>query len=113
MYLQEKQLDLSEAVLNHIPYPTFLTDEDGHIVWWSQEAEKHFGYTSEEVKGSNLPFFNDYTHGHLIAKWDKIIAKEEPIRINSVTLYKKDKQLAFKEGQLSKNELKNIIDENK
>ena len=93
MYLQEKQLDLSEAVLNHIPYPTFLTDEDGHIVWWSQEAEKHFGYTSEEVKGSYLPFFNDYTHGHIIAKWEKIIAKEEPIRLNSVTLYKKDKQL--------------------
>lgn len=93
MYLQAKELDLSEAVLNHIPYPTFLTDQDGLIVWWSHEAEKHFGYTSEEVKGVRLPFFNDYTLGHLSAKWEKIMTKEEPIRINPVTLYTKDQQL--------------------
>ncbi|MGE7977261.1 EAL domain-containing protein [Psychrobacillus sp. NPDC093200] len=93
MYLQAKELDLSEAVLNHIPYPTFLTDQDGLIVWWSDEAEKHFGYTSEEVKGVRLPFFNDYTLGHLSAKWEKIMTKEEPIRINPVTLYTKDQQL--------------------
>ena len=93
MYLQAKELDLSEAVLNHIPYPTFLTDQDGLIVWWSHEAEKHFGYTSEEVKGARLPFFNDYTLGHLSAKWEKIMTKEEAIRINPVTLYTKDQQL--------------------
>lgn len=93
MYLQAKELDLSEAVLNHIPYPTFLTDQDGLIVWWSYEAEKHFGYTSEEVKGARLPFFNDYTLGHLSAKWEKIMTKEEAIRINPVTLYTKDQQL--------------------
>ncbi len=93
MYLQEKTKDISEAVLNHIPFPTFLTDTEGHILWWSKEAEKHFGYTTEELVGSRIPFFTEHTNGHLVAKWQSLFSKEEPINLNPVTMHSKNNEI--------------------
>ncbi|WP_342600039.1 EAL domain-containing protein [Psychrobacillus sp. FSL H8-0483] len=92
MYLNEELIDLSNTVLKHLPYPTFITDIDGHIIWWSSEAEKQFGYHFDDLKGLKLPIFNEYTNGHLSAKWETIVQNVDPVRLNPVVIYSKDRE---------------------
>ena len=92
MYPKEELIDLSNTVLNHIPYPTFMTNLDGYIIWWSSEAEKQFGYSLDDLAGIKLPLFNHYTKGHLLAKWESILQNNSPVRLNPVHINSKDKQ---------------------
>lgn len=91
MYLKDDLFDLSNTVFNHLPFPTFMTNRDGHIIWWSREAERQFGYQLEDLQGSKAPLFNEHTYGHLTANWETILHQDEPIRFSPVTLYSKDK----------------------
>ncbi|GGA22202.1 EAL domain-containing protein [Psychrobacillus lasiicapitis] len=91
MYLKDELLDLSNSVFSHLPFPTFMTNKDGHIIWWSKEAEKQYRYRLEDVQGPRAPLFNEHTYGHLAANWESILHHDEPIRFSPVVLYSKDR----------------------
>ncbi|MFJ7969980.1 EAL domain-containing protein [Psychrobacillus sp. NPDC096389] len=91
MYLKDDLFDLNNTVFNHLPFPTFMTNKDGHIIWWSREAEKQFGYHLEDLQGPKAPLFNEHTYGHLTANWETILQQDDPIRFSPVILYSKDR----------------------
>lgn len=92
MFLKEESLNLSNTVFNHLPSPSFMTDDEGKIVWWSQEAERRFGYTFHDLQDTDVPLLADYTQGHLNANWETILQTEEPFEVSPVVLYSKDKK---------------------
>lgn len=92
MYLQDELANLSQTIFSHIPYPTFITNKNGHIIWWSREAEKQFGYHLDDLKGSKAPLFNDHTYGHFTANWEAILQNDDPVRFSPVILHSKDRQ---------------------
>ncbi|SES01519.1 EAL domain-containing protein [Psychrobacillus sp. OK032] len=91
MYLKDELLDLSNTVFSHLPFPTFMTNRDGQIIWWSREAEKQFGYHLEDLQGPRAPLFNEHTYGHLTANWESILHQDDPVRFSPVILYSKDR----------------------
>ena len=58
MHHIQELLEASRLISNHTPYPMFMTDMHGHVIWWSDEAEKSFGYKSDDVKGKYVPLFD-------------------------------------------------------
>ncbi|WP_419960922.1 EAL domain-containing protein [Psychrobacillus sp. BM2] len=92
MFLIEESLNLSNTVFNHLPTPSFMTNNVGKIVWWSQEAEKQFGYTIDDFQDTDVPLFTDYTQGHFTANWEAILHTEDPFEVSPVVLYSKDKK---------------------
>ena len=92
MFLKEESLDLSNTVFSFLPTPSFMTDNEGKIVWWSQEAEKQFGYSINDLQNIDIPLFTDYTQGHFTANWETILHTENPFELSPVVLYSKDKK---------------------
>ncbi|MFJ7825658.1 EAL domain-containing protein [Psychrobacillus sp. NPDC096623] len=93
MFLKEEEsLNLSNTVFSHLPTPCFMTDNEGKIVWWSQEAEKQFGYSINDLQNTDVPLFTDYTQGHFTANWETILHTEDPFEVSPVVLYSKDKK---------------------
>lgn len=92
MYLKDDLFDINNTVFNHLPFPTFMTNKDGHIIWWSKEAEKQFGYHLEDLQGPKAPLFNEHTYGHLTANWETILQQDDPVRFSPVILYSKDRK---------------------
>lgn len=91
MFLKEESINLSNTVFSHLPTPSFMTNNEGKIVWWSQELEKQFGYTIDDLQDSDIPLFTDYTLGHFTANWESILHTEDPFEVSPVILYAKDK----------------------
>ncbi|TQR20408.1 EAL domain-containing protein [Psychrobacillus vulpis] len=87
MHQIDELLDSSSTIFSHIPYPTFLTDRDGRIIWWSREAEKQFGYSLEQIKGEINPLFNSSLTGHFSTIFERLLRNVEPVRYNSVHLH--------------------------
>lgn len=87
MYPIETILDSSSAIFNNIPYPTFLTNKEGRIVWWSREAEKHFGYSYDDMKTENPPLFDNSLKGHISSIYENILRNVDSLRFESVMLY--------------------------
>ena len=92
MFLKEESLNLNNTVFNHLPTPSFMTNNEGKIVWWSKEAEQQFGYSSIDLQDTDVPFFSDYTQGHFTANWEAILHTEVPFEVSPVVLYSKDKK---------------------
>ncbi|WP_277585002.1 sensor domain-containing protein [Psychrobacillus antarcticus] len=93
MFLKdEESLNIINTVFNHLPTPSFMTDNEGKIVWWSQEAEKQFGYSIDEVQDINSPLLTDYSQGHLRVNWEIILHTENPYEVSPIVLYTKDKK---------------------
>ena len=93
MFLKEEEsLNIINTVFNHLPTPSFMTDNEGKIVWWSQEAEKQFGYSINDLQDINAPLFTEYTQGHFTINWEIILHTEDPYEVNPVVLYTKDKK---------------------
>ncbi|QUG40360.1 EAL domain-containing protein [Psychrobacillus sp. INOP01] len=92
MFLKEESLDLSNTVFSHLPTPSYMTNNEGKIVWWSQEAEKQFGYSINDLQDTDVPLFTDYTQGHFTANWEAILHTEDPFEVTPVVLYSKDKK---------------------
>lgn len=93
MFLREEEsLNIINTVFNHLPTPSFMTDNEGKIVWWSQEAEKQFGYSIDEVQDINSPLLTDYSQGHLKVNWDIILHTEDPYEVSPIVLYTKGKK---------------------
>lgn len=94
MYPIEEILNSSSAIFSHVPYPTFVTNKEGQIIWWSREAEKQFGYCHDDVIAETPPIFNNSLIGQFSANYGSILHNIDPIRFNSVLLNHQDgKQL--------------------
>lgn len=87
MNSMEELLDSCSAIFSHLPYPTFLSDKDGNIIWWSREAERHFGYTFDHVKTDYPPLFDNSLQGHFSSLFENLLHNVEPMRYDSVLLY--------------------------
>ena len=86
MHSIEALLDSCSTIFSHLPYPTFLTNKEGEIVWWSREAEKHFGYTFNDAKSEHPPLFDNSLQGHFSSILENQLHNVEPIRYDSVLL---------------------------
>lgn len=101
MFLKEESLDLGNTFFKHLPTPSFMTDSKGKIVWCSQEAVKQLGYSINDLQDMDVPFFTDYTQGHITANWETILQTEDPFEISPVVLYSKDR-IAIKTSIVAK-----------
>lgn len=101
MFLKEESLDLGNTFFQHLPTPSFMTDNKGKIVWCSQEAVKQLGYSINDLQDMDVPFFTDYTQGHITANWETILQTEDPFEISPVVLYSKDR-IAIKTSIVAK-----------
>lgn len=101
MFLKEESLDLGNTFFKHLPTPSFMTDNKGKIVWCSQEAVKQLGYSINDLQDMDVPFFTDYTQGHITANWETILQTEDPFEISPVVLYSKDR-IAIKTSIVAK-----------
>ena len=101
MFLKEESLDLGNTFFKHLPTPSFMTDNKGKIVWCSQEAVKQLGYSINDLQDMDVPFFTDYTQGHITANWETILQTEDPFEISPVDLYSKDR-IAIKTSIVAK-----------
>jgi len=88
-----QQLLESNSVLNHVPLPMMLAASDATVLWWSEEAEKAFGYTADEIVGRFYPFDNEERSTINTSSWDQVFLSEEPI-------YLKNFQLQTKQGEM-------------
>ena len=102
MFLKEEEsLNLNNTVFSHLPTASFMTNNEGKIVWWSHEAEKQFGYSIHDLQDSNVPFITDYTQGHFTANWETILHTEDPFEFSPIVLYAKNKK-AMKTSVIAK-----------
>ncbi|MFX3672971.1 MAG: EAL domain-containing protein [Paenisporosarcina sp.] len=82
-------VESGNEVFNHVPSPMMLTSKDGTVIWWSREAEKMFGYRSEEVVGQFNPFYDESSAALHISTWDQILRSVDPIRFEKIILHNK------------------------
>ncbi|MET0959208.1 MAG: EAL domain-containing protein [Psychrobacillus psychrotolerans] len=101
MFLKEESLDLGNTFFKHLPTPSFMTDNKGKIVCCSQELVNQFGYSINDLQDMDIPFFTDYTQGHINANWETILQTEDPFEISPVVLYSKDR-IAIKTSIVAK-----------
>lgn len=87
MHHIQELLEASRLIFNHTPYPMFMTDMHGHIIWWSDEAEKNFGYKSEDVKGEYVPLFDRNLTDHFTDIWESLSRSLDPLQFDSVPLF--------------------------
>lgn len=66
---------LHSRILEKIKDPIFVTDVNGHIIYWNSESEKLFEYNASDVSGKN--------YGLLYPEIDKVKVSEELIHILS------------------------------
>ena len=55
---QQRELLLSDAILNQMPEAVIVTDLNGKITRWMGNAEEIFGYSSEEAVGNPVNFIH-------------------------------------------------------
>jgi len=89
MKAMQQLLENGSRVLNHVPFPMILTAKDETVLWWSNEAEKAFGYTAEEVVGELNPLAQT---SHSPSPWNQEIGSQEPVRLDNITLHTKHGQ---------------------
>lgn len=87
MYSIEATLDSSSSIFNNIPYPAFLTDKEGNIIWWSREAERHFGFSHDDVKVENPPLLDSSVKESFSDMYHTYSHNEDPVRFDSILLY--------------------------
>ncbi|WP_017379442.1 bifunctional diguanylate cyclase/phosphodiesterase [Paenisporosarcina sp. TG-14] len=88
-----QQLLDSSNVLNHVPLPMMLTAPDATVLWWSDEAERTFGYTADEIVGRFYPFDKEErsTIDQLI--WNQAFQSEDPISLKNFSLQTKQGEI--------------------
>ncbi|QBP42202.1 bifunctional diguanylate cyclase/phosphodiesterase [Paenisporosarcina antarctica] len=88
-----QQLLESSNILNHVPLPMMLTAPDAKVLWWSEEAERTFGYTANEIVGRFFPFDKEErsTIDQLI--WNQAFQSEDPISLKNFSLQSKQGEI--------------------
>jgi PAS domain S-box-containing protein/diguanylate cyclase (GGDEF)-like protein len=82
-------LETGNEVFNHVPFPMMLTTKEGNVLWWSREAEKTFGYRTEDVVGKFYPFFDENRSALHKSTWDQVLRSVDPIRFEKFVLHSK------------------------
>ena len=75
---------MSNELLNHAPFPSFILSLDGDILKWNNLGELHFGYTVDDFKNTSL-------QDSLFASvhedtWQTILTSEKTVRFNDLQL---------------------------
>ena len=75
---------MSNELLNHAPFPSFILSLDGDILKWNNLGELHFGYTVDDFKNTSL-------QDSLFASvhedtWQTILTSEKTVRFNNLQL---------------------------
>ncbi len=75
---------MSNELLNHAPFPSFILSLDGDILKWNNLGELHFGYTVDDFKNTSL-------QDSLFASvhedtWQTILTSEKTVRFNHLQL---------------------------
>lgn len=82
-------LENGSYVLNRVPFPMMLTAKDMKVLWWSKEAEKVFGFSSDEIVGGNHPFIEENRLAIQASAWNQVLHGDEPIRVDHLSLHTK------------------------
>ncbi|WP_084544054.1 bifunctional diguanylate cyclase/phosphodiesterase [Paenisporosarcina indica] len=82
-------LENGSHVLDRVPFPMMLATKDMTVLWWSIEAEKIFGFTSEEVVGLQHPFMEENRTVIQTSTWEQVLHANEPVRLEKIILHTK------------------------
>lgn len=88
----QQQLEIGNSVKNHVPFPMMLTAKDATVLWWSEEAERTFGYPADEIIGKFFPFNSEERSAIHPSTWNRVLQSEESIRIENFILQSKQGQ---------------------
>ncbi|WP_019412516.1 bifunctional diguanylate cyclase/phosphodiesterase [Paenisporosarcina sp. TG20] len=83
----QQLLENGSGVLNHIPLPMMLTANDAKVLWWSEDAEKAFGYKADEIVGKYFPFGE--SSETLQTKCNQVLQCENSLRFENFILQSK------------------------
>lgn len=92
MKSMQQLLENGSRVLNHVPFPMMLTATDATVLWWSKEAEKTFGYTSDEIVGKFYPIYNEDRTAIHKSTWDRVLHSVNPIRFEHLIIQTKQNE---------------------
>lgn len=75
---------MSNELLNHAPFPSFILSLNGDILKWNNLGELHFGYTVDDFKNTSLQdsLFSSINED----TWQTILTSEKPVRFNHLQL---------------------------
>lgn len=75
---------MSNELLNHAPFPSFILSLNGDILKWNNLGELHFGYTVDDFKNTSLldSLFSSINED----TWQTILTSEKPVRFNHLQL---------------------------
>lgn len=91
----QQVLESGNEVFNHVPFPMMLTTKEGTVLWWSREAEKMFGYRSEEIVGQFYPFFDENRAALHTSTWDQVLRSVDPIKFPKFVLHHKNGESVY------------------
>ena len=75
---------MSNELLNHAPFPSFILSLDGDILKWNNLGELHFGYTVDDFKNTSL---QDSLFASIHEEiWQTILTSEKTVRFNDLQL---------------------------
>lgn len=75
---------MSNELLNHTPFPSFIISLNGDMLKWNDLSELHFGYTVDDLKNTPLP--NSLFSSVLEDTWETILTSEKSVRFNCLQL---------------------------
>lgn len=75
---------MSNELLNHTPFPSFIISLNGDMLNWNDLSELHFGYKVDDFKHTSLP--NSLFSSVLEDTWETILTSEKSVRFNCLQL---------------------------
>lgn len=79
-------------LIDNLPYPFLLVNEQGEIVLWNKEAQVKFGYTAEEIIGFPVPFVEKSQIAVNEMLFQQLLKNPEPIDIGYHTYLAKSSE---------------------
>ncbi|MGG0656195.1 sensor domain-containing protein [Rummeliibacillus pycnus] len=79
----------ANPILNQIPCPMMILDLEGIVVAWNREAEKTFGYCTEEILGAFYPFIEEEKTFFYKDLWQKVLHSADPMHLEPITFHTK------------------------
>lgn len=76
---------LNEQYLNQLPFPAFITNDEGQVIVWNKQAEKSFGFSSHDIVNGTILALNENLLS-LIPKqaWEDILLKQDSQKLEQV-----------------------------